>query len=90
MLKCNRCNRDRLPTAEYEVKTLHAPTQTRNTTPLRSRLCNACAALTVATHGASNVTKIRGSGDEGIPAEVAAAIAEVEPAEDGSPSESES
>lgn len=74
MQKCARCNRDRLPTAEYTVRTVDTATGEMHKKDLTSRLCNACVALTIAAHGAENVTKIRGSGDEGIPAEVAAVM----------------
>ena len=54
-MKCQRCNRSKLPTAEHSLKEA-----------VPQRLCNNCAGITRNAHGADNLKKIKGTDDEGL------------------------
>ena len=56
-MKCDRCNRNALPTKEF-----------KKGGTVKTRLCGNCEAITIATHGEDFLSFIRGSADGGIEA----------------------
>ena len=54
-MKCARCNRDRLETAEYMIKRA-----------IRQHLCNTCAVLTKEAHGENQVKRLPNTTDDGL------------------------